>query len=204
MQHRERDVRRAIGLSVVSVGWSAVVGSIAVYSAAVSGSLSLLGFGVDAVVDGAVSVTLIWRFLVESSQPARAARAERAAEGAVGVALMALAAYLTAASIRSLAQQSHPEASDLSLGLLIASIVVLPLVALAKLRVAASLQSRALRADSILTGVAAVLAAVSLASLAGSVALGLWWADAVAALGVAAVLAREGWLGVAAARRGAA
>lgn len=202
MNNRKHDLRRAIGLSLLSIGWSAVVGTVAVYSALLSGSLSLLGFGVDAVVDGAVSVTLVWRFHAESRQPERAATAERLAEGAVGVALMALAVYLTLASIRSLAQHAEPESSNLSLALLIASVVVLPAIAVAKVRVAAALQSRALRADSILTGVAAALAAVSLASLAGSEALGLWWADAIAALGVAAVLAREGWLGLGAARRG--
>ncbi len=69
----------------------------------------------------------------------------------------------------------------------------LPPLAIAKYRVAAHLGSGALRLDSILTAVAAVLAAISLASLAASNVLGLWWADAVAALIVGAILLREGW-----------
>jgi divalent metal cation (Fe/Co/Zn/Cd) transporter len=200
VQPRETHLRRAVWLSGASIGWSAFVGAIAVYAALVSGSLSLLGFGGDAVFDAVVSVALVWRFVVEARQPERAARVERMAEGAVGVALIALAVYLVVASIRSLAERAHPEATVAGIALLVASVVVLPPLAIAKSRVAAALGSRALRADSILTGVAALLAAISLASLAGSSAFGLWWADAVAALIVAAVLAREGWTSVVAAR----
>ena len=76
--------------------------------------------------------------------------------------------------------------------LLIASVVALPPLALAKYRAAGRLESCALRLDSILTAVAASLAAISLASLAASDALGLWWADAIAALVVAAIIVREG------------
>jgi divalent metal cation (Fe/Co/Zn/Cd) transporter len=84
--------------------------------------------------------------------------------------------------------------------LLVLSMVVLPPLALAKRRVAARLGSGALRADSTLTLVAAVLAVISLASLAASEALGLWWADAVGALVVAGLVVREGWGSIAAAR----
>ena len=83
--------------------------------------------------------------------------------------------------------------STVGLTLLVASVVLLPPLAVAKRRVAARLGSGALRADSILTAVAAVLAAISLASLAASEALGVRWADAVAALIVAAIVFREGW-----------
>jgi divalent metal cation (Fe/Co/Zn/Cd) transporter len=200
MDPRATHLRRAVWLSAASIGWSAIVGTIAVYAALVSRSLSLLGFGGDAVLDAVVSVTLVWRFVAEARQPERAARVERLAEGAVGVALIALAVYLVVASIRSLAEGARPEASTASIALLLASVVVLPPLAVAKSRVAAALGSGALRADSILTAVAALLAGISLASLAGATAFGLWWADAVAALVVAAVLAREGWASVVAAR----
>ena len=200
MRPRAAHLQRAVWLSVASIGWSAIVGTISVYAALVSGSLSLLGFGGDSVLDAVVSVTLVWRFVAEANQPERAARVERMAEGAVGIALIALAVYLVAASIRSLAEGGHPAATPASIALLVASVAILPPLAIAKSRVAAALGSGALRADSILTGVAALLAGISLASLAGSAAFGLWWADAVAALIVAAVLAREGWASVVASR----
>ena len=89
--------------------------------------------------------------------------------------------------------QTHPEADLPTIVLLVLSLVVLPPLALAKYRVAGRLASRALRADSILTAVAALLAAISLVSLAASNALGMWWADSVAALIVAAIILREGF-----------
>jgi divalent metal cation (Fe/Co/Zn/Cd) transporter len=193
MTIRSDDMRRAMLLSVVSIGWSGIVGSIAVYAALASGSLSLLGFGVDAVIDAIASLTLVWRFLAESSQPERAARVEQRAERVIGWVLMALAAYLAAASLRSLALESHPQVSETGLVLIIASVIALPGLALAKNRVARRLGSGSLRADSVLTAVAAVLAAINLASLALSHLLGFWWADAVAALVVALILLREGW-----------
>lgn len=193
MESRPAQLRRALRLSVLSIAWNGIAGSIAVAVALGSGSLSLLGFGADAVIDSVASVALIWRFLVEARQPVRAARVERMAERVVGIALIALALYLVVASVRSLAAQAHPEASPVAVALLLASAVALPPLALAKYRIAARLGSRALRADSILTAVAGLLAVVSLVSLWLTQTFELWWADAVAALVVAVIVAREGW-----------
>ena len=190
-------VRRALWLSALSIAWSGIAGSIAVYAALLGGSLSLLGFGADAVIDSLASMALVWRFRVEKREPERAARVERIAERAVGLALVFLALYIAVASIRALLGRAHPEGSAASIALLLASLVVLPPLAIAKLRVARSLGSRALRADSLLTAVAALLAGFSLGGLALSDAFGLWWADAITALIVAAIVFREGWASLA-------
>lgn len=200
---RTRNLRHGLWLSGLSILWSGMAGSIAIVAALGSGSLSLLGFGADAVIDAVASAALIWRFLVEAREPERAAAVERTAERAVGVALLLLALYLAAGSIRALAAQAHPETSQASLILLLASAVVLPPLAFAKFRVAKRLGSGALRADSILTAVAALLAAISLVSLAASQAFGLWWADAVAALIVCVIVVREGWSSLALSRSAA-
>jgi divalent metal cation (Fe/Co/Zn/Cd) transporter len=192
VEPRASNLRRAVWLSALSIVWSGMAGSIAIYAAVVSGSLSLLGFGADAVIDSLASIVLVWRFLVESRQPHRADRVERVAERVVGLALIALALYLGVGAVRALLAQAHPEASTTGLALLIASAVVLPPLALGKYRVAAHLGSGALRADSILTAVAAVLALISLASLVGSEVFGFWWADAIAALIVGVIVLREG------------
>jgi divalent metal cation (Fe/Co/Zn/Cd) transporter len=200
MTSRATHLGRALWLSALSIVWSGIAGSIATYAALASGSLSLLGFGVDAVIDSLASMVLIWRFRAEARSPERAARVEHLAERVVGMALLALALYLAAGAVRSLASQSHPESSTLSLALLLASAIVLPPLAYAKYGVAAHLGSGALRLDSILTAVAAVLAVISLASLASSEALGLWWADALGALVVAGIIAREGMSSIGASR----
>jgi divalent metal cation (Fe/Co/Zn/Cd) transporter len=179
--------------------WNGVAGSAAVVLSFLTGSLSLAGFGFDAVVDSAASVALIWRFTVETREPHRAARVERAAERVVGITLIVLGAYVVAGAFRALATSAHPESSLAATALLVGSLIVLPPLAIAKRRVAAGLRSGALRGDSILTGIAAVLAAITLATalLQG---IGLWWADAVGALAVAVVLLREGWAAVTASR----
>jgi divalent metal cation (Fe/Co/Zn/Cd) transporter len=157
-----------------------------------TGSLSLLGFGFDAAIDSAASVALVWRFTIEAREPHRAEQVERVAEAIVGAVLLILAAYLGISAIRALATNAHPQPTALGSALLVFSIVVLPPLALAKHRVARSLGSGALRADSLLTGIAALLALISLAGLGLSVAFGLTWADAIGALIVTVILVREG------------
>jgi divalent metal cation (Fe/Co/Zn/Cd) transporter len=201
MQSRTELVRRAILLSLVTVVWNALVGSAAVILAFVTGSLSLAGFGIDALIDSAASVALVWRFSVEAREPERAGRAERRAEMIVGTSLIALGVYVALAAFRALAIGSHPEGSLAATVILVLSAVLLPPLAVAKRRVAGGLGSGALRGDSVLTAVAALLAAISLASLTLDEALGLWWADSVGALAVAALLMRAGSLTIRAARQ---
>jgi divalent metal cation (Fe/Co/Zn/Cd) transporter len=201
MTDRANTLRSAVAVSVVSVLWSGAVGAVAVFSALGSGSLSLLGFGIDAVVDAVASVALIWRFIVEGRQPDRAGQVERTAERIVGAALVVLALYVAIASLRSLIENRSPLDSQLADALLLASVVLLPPIALRKRQIARRLASGALRADSLLTGIAAALAGISLLGLTAATRFGWWWADAVAALIVAAVMVREGAKSVAISRR---
>jgi len=115
--------------------------------------------------------------------------------------LIVLAAYLGLSAIRALIMASHPEPTVAGTALLLCSVVALPPLALAKYRVARTLASGALRADSVLTGVAALLALIGFVGLGMSEALGLTWADAVGALIGAAILTREGSGSLRAARR---
>jgi divalent metal cation (Fe/Co/Zn/Cd) transporter len=188
---RERDVAWAIRLSAFTIAWNLVFGAAAVVVATATGSSSLVGFGLDAVVDAAASVVLVWRFREERVDERRAQRIEGIALRVVGVSLVSAATYVSVRSIVSLVQQSGPESSTFGLVLAAASAVVLPFLARAKVRVAGRLGSRALRADGILTAAAGLLAIISLAAAALD-GLGLWWADPVAALLIAAFLFVEG------------
>jgi divalent metal cation (Fe/Co/Zn/Cd) transporter len=187
-------------LSVLSIALNAAVGLLAVTVALSSGSLSLLGFGFDSAIDGAASVALVWRFSIETKQPHRAESVERVAEIVVGAVLLVLAVYLGISAISALAARAHPESSFLAIAIPVFSLIALPPLALAKYRTARDLGSGALRADSLLTGVAAALAVVSLAGIVLSASFGLTWADAVGALVVTAILAREGWYSIRASR----
>jgi divalent metal cation (Fe/Co/Zn/Cd) transporter len=169
-----------------------VVGSIAIAQAVSSGSVSLLGFGADAAIDAVASVALIWRFRIETTDPARANDVEHRAERILGYVLLGAAAIVAVGAARSLLVSAEVEQSTPALVILVASLVVLPPLAYAKRRVSNALSSNALRADSFLTGAAAVLAVVSLAGIFAATNLGLHWADPVGALIIAAFIAREG------------
>ncbi|HZM72745.1 MAG TPA: cation transporter [Candidatus Polarisedimenticolia bacterium] len=190
--NRERLLERAFLLSAASVAISGVAGGFAVAVGLASGRLSLLGFGFDAAIDAVASVVLLWRFRIEARHPARAERAERLAERVVGGVLIVLGLYLGMSTIQALVGDSHPAATPIGLAISLVSVILLPPLSVAKARVAASLGSRALRADSILTAVAAALALISLAGFAATEWLGITWADAVGGLVIAVVLLREG------------
>lgn len=139
---------------------------------------------------------LIWRVSIEGREPERALRLEQAAECVGGGVLVAAAVSLAVGAVRALIAHADVGASPGAVVLLCASVVVLSPLALAKRRVATRLESGALRADALLTGAAAVLAGVSMASLLLSTMAGIWWADAAGGLGIALFLAREGWTSV--------
>jgi divalent metal cation (Fe/Co/Zn/Cd) transporter len=193
---REVDLGRALALSVASV----VIGLIAAVAALAlgltSGSLSLVGFGLDAAIDAAASTALVWRFRIERRDPIRADRVEHAAERIVGGVLIVAAVFLTIGAARALLTHGQAHTSLAHLVLLFASLLVLPPLAIAKRRVALRLGSAALRNDALLTGAAALLALVALVATVLAETAGMWWADAVGTLIIAAVLAREGWASV--------
>jgi divalent metal cation (Fe/Co/Zn/Cd) transporter len=191
MRPRDEALSVAIRLSLVTIAWNVIGGTVAVISAVAYGSLSLAAFGISMLIDTAASVALVWRFRREASDPEGADRVEARAEVAIGVAMAGAALYLTAQSAHSLWNGSHPETAPPGIVVSIASLLFLPWLARAKWNVAVELGSNALRGDSLLTAASAALAALTLAALVVNSALGWWWADAAAALLIAAALVFE-------------
>jgi divalent metal cation (Fe/Co/Zn/Cd) transporter len=180
-------------LSALTVIWNMVVGGTAVAIAVSTGSLSLIGFGINAVVDSSVSVLLVWRFHAEDRGHAeRAERAEVRAERLAGIAFILIAIYLTVQSIRTLATSGTSESTVFGIVVAAAALVVLPFLAYAKYTLALKIGSRALRADSLLTASGVALSAVALVALLLHRAYGWWWVDPVGALVIAAILAWQG------------
>jgi divalent metal cation (Fe/Co/Zn/Cd) transporter len=190
---RDADVRLARTLSIVSVVWGALAAVSALALGVAIGSLSTVGFGIDSAIDSAASVVLVWRFHVERQDPVRAIHVEHVAVRILGVVLIVSALALLVGAVRALVVEPGIHPIPAQTVLLIASLVVLPPLAIAKRRVSGRLGSRALANDALLTGAAAVLAAVALVSTAAAGVFGLWWADPLGALAIAAVLGREGW-----------
>jgi divalent metal cation (Fe/Co/Zn/Cd) transporter len=193
MAKRTAHVTEAIRWCSLSVGWAAIAGMSAIVAGFSAGAVALIAFGADSITDGCASAVLVWRFNRERSAEHDLVRLERRAARAVGAILILIGLYVTASAIAALSGHSAPERSPVGLALTAASVVVVPVLARAKLRLAGPLGSTALRGDGILSLAGAALAAVTLASLALDTALGWWWSDAVAALAIAGFLLAAGW-----------
>ena len=188
---RSAELAAAIRWCAASVAWAALVGAAAIGAGLAAGSTALVGFGLNSLVDGGASVTLVWRFRQELRGLQSSHQVETRAARVVGALLALIALYLVVRASIALAEHSGPSASPLGITLSGASIAVLPVLGLNKLRLARSLGSQALRADGVLSAAGAALAAAALAGLALSTGLDLWWADSVAALLIALALVRE-------------
>jgi divalent metal cation (Fe/Co/Zn/Cd) transporter len=180
-------------LCALTVAWNMIVGGGAVATAVATGSLALIGFGLNAVVDSSASAVLVWRFRAEESgHVERAERAERLALRLAGIAFVVIALYLAVQAARSLATSSRPQASAFGLVEAAASALLLPFLARGKYTLARRLNSRALRADSLLTWSGVALSSAALIALMLRRVLGWWWADPLAALAIAAFLVEQG------------
>lgn len=189
---RRNQVALARRLAVFTVGWNLAEGAVAITAAVMAGSQALLGFGVDSAVESLSATVLLWRLGAERRDPERAEWAERMALRAIGVTFVLLAAFVAYESVRSLALHEEPDASPVGIGITALSLVVMPVLARRKRRVAIALDSRAARADSAQTWACVWLSAIVLGGLVLNAALGWWWADPVAALVVVGLLLNEG------------
>ena len=153
-----------------------------------AGSIALIGFGADSVIEGLSSLVLIWRLQSHEAD----AKPERLALRLVGICFLILGAYIAFDSIYSLIRQEAPYASLVGIGLSIASLVVMPALARAKRRVALRLNSAALAADFRQTELCAYLSGILLVGLVLNALFAWWWADAVAALMMLPIIVHEG------------
>jgi divalent metal cation (Fe/Co/Zn/Cd) transporter len=191
--HRTRLLERAAGLSVFSVVWSGSMAAAGMVVSLRTGSQSLGGFALDSLIDAAASVVLVWRFRIERRHPHRGEHVESLAALAVGIALIAAGAYVAVQAIRTLLAGGHVHVSGIAIAIAVASLLVLPPLALAKRRVGRALPSSALRHDAFLTFMGAVLAAVTLLGMALASVFDISWADPAAALAIAMILVVDGW-----------
>jgi divalent metal cation (Fe/Co/Zn/Cd) transporter len=190
---RAADVRRGRRLEYLTVAWNLLEAFVSIGAGLLAGSVALVGFGADSLVETSSGLVLLWRLGAAERDEARRERAERRALKLVGVCFLALAAYVLSEAASSLARREPPEASAVGIVIAALSLVVMPLLARAKRRVAAGLSSRALAADSRQTDICAYLSAILLAGLALNALFGWWWADPAAALLMTPVIAREGF-----------
>ncbi len=179
--------RRAQLLAAASVGYNILEAVVAVTAGVVAGSVALIGFGLDSVVEVSSGLIILWQFRHRVPESR-----ERLALRLIGVSFFALAAYVTVESIRSLIGAGDPAPSPVGIGLAALSLLVMPLLSWAQRRTGRALGSASVVADSTQTLLCTYLSAVLLVGLLLNSLLGWGWADPIAGLIIAAVAVKEG------------
>ncbi len=174
-------------IEFLSIGWTALESIVGIIAGVIAGSVALISFGIDSVIEVASSLVLVWRLSDASVTEDREAFAHRL----VGVCFLALVIYVSFAALKDLLTYSPPQVSYLGIIYAAACVVVMPWLARTKRRVAASLQSHALHADSHQSDICAYLAVILLGGLGLNALFGWWWADPVAALCMVPIILRE-------------
>jgi divalent metal cation (Fe/Co/Zn/Cd) transporter len=194
-EERERLVRRAKALAWIGVGWHGLEAAIAVGAGLAAGSIALVGFGADSLVEAFAGFIVLWRF---ATARATSAGAERRAQQLIAISFYVIAAYVAVEAIRSLIGGQEPDVSWIGIGLSAFTLATMPPLATAKARVADALGSSATKSESRQTMLCAYLSAALLVGLGANALLGWWWADPVTALLIAGVALEEGrasWAG---------
>lgn len=188
-------VRRGLFLNYATLAYNSLEGLIAIGAGIAAGSIALVGFGVDSVIELVASVAAIWRLRADVD-PVRRERAERLTLRMVGILFLALAMYVTYDAADALLGREAPRESPVGVVLAAASLVVMPLLVRAKRQVARRLGSSALHAEATQTLMCTYLSAILLGGLLLNALLGWWWADPLAALAMVPLITKEGWDGV--------
>jgi divalent metal cation (Fe/Co/Zn/Cd) transporter len=184
--------RRALALEFVTIAWNLLEGVLAIVAGLLAGSVALVAFGLDSSVEVFVSAVVVWELRGVDR------RRERRAVRAIGAAYLVVAVYILLDSGNALRIANRPEASPIGMLLLAATVLVMAVLGIAKLRVGRELHSATVTADGRFSLVDGSLAGAVLVGLALTALLGWWWADALLAIGISLLAFREGreaWIG---------
>jgi divalent metal cation (Fe/Co/Zn/Cd) transporter len=188
-QRYERLAARVRLLSWLSLAWMTVEGAVAIAAGILAGSIALIGFGLDSAIEGLASVIIIWRF---TGNRVFSHVAEQRAQKLVAVQFFLLAPYVGFESIKGLVAGEHPDVSWVGIVLAIGSLVFMPMLGMAKQRLADQLGSAATAGEGRQNMLCAYLAGALLVGLLGNALAGAWWLDPAVGLAIAAVAVKEG------------
>ena len=190
-------VRLALLLTYITLGWMTIEGAAALLLGWASKSLLLEAFGIDSVIELFSAAVLLWRLRIEAGGTATSEHVnfvERRAARLVGYSLYALVIYVVLNSgyglfIAKRITDTHESVWGILIG--VVAKIGMPILAAYKLKVAARLDSRALRADAVESMTCGYLSIVLMIGLAATWLLGWWWLDSVAALALIPFLVKE-------------
>jgi divalent metal cation (Fe/Co/Zn/Cd) transporter len=184
-------VKRGRKLEYFTIVYNSLEGLVALVAGLMAGSIALVGFGFDSLIEVTSGAALVWRLHLDADE-SRRERIEKITLRIVGVLFLLLAAYVSYDSIKSLIWRDQPHESIPGIILAIASVIVMPLLVRAKRKVARGIKSGALMADSKQTELCTYLSAILLVGLLLNALVGWWWADPVAALIMVPIIVKEG------------
>jgi divalent metal cation (Fe/Co/Zn/Cd) transporter len=187
---RDGLVRRGIALEIFTLAWMTIEAVVAVAAGLAAGSVALMAFGIDSVIEFVAALVVLQTFRAE--QTGRAGGSEDRALRVIGVTFFLLAAYIVADSGYTLIAASKPGSSVPGVAVTAAALVVMPSLSFLKRRTGSRLGSQMLLADAAESLFCAYLSATVLVGLLLNVSLGWWWADPVAALAVLPLVVKEG------------
>lgn len=190
----EKLIRHALWLEIATVSWNVIEAVVAITAGWLAGSIALIGFGLDSVIEVTAASILIWRLRCElACRHATHAGQEWVALRVVGVTFFLLAAYVAFEAGSMLWARKAPQISPIGMGLAACSGLLMPFLGFRKRRLAKQVGSRALAADAMETLMCAYLSITLLVGLGLNALWGWWWADPVAALAMLPLMLREGW-----------
>lgn len=191
MNVQNESIRNALRLEYFTIAWNVIEAVVAVGAGWIAGSIALVGFGLDSLIEVTSAAALVWR-LRKSGNPDEELEAERTALRIVAYTFFALAAYITYQAGSILLRRAAPEESVVGIALAAVSLIVMPWLGFAKKKLARRIGSRALDADGTETLVCSYLSLTLLIGLGANALWGWWWADPLAALAIVAFVVHEG------------
>lgn len=190
---REAALRRGRNLEYLTVAWNSVEAIASIAAGILAGSIALVGFGLDSVIETVSGAAMIWRLHHSNDATHRREASERVALKIVGICFVLLSIYVLVDSTHALYAREAPERSIFGIVIAVVSVIAMPLLARAKRKVATAISSDAMHAESRQTDLCAYLSAIVLIGLLLNAILGWWWADPVAGLLMVPIIAREGY-----------
>lgn len=192
---RQSLARRGKRLEYFTIVWNSLEGLVGIVAGVVAGSVSLVGFGIDSLIEVTSGAALLWRMSVDADVERRE-QSEKLSLKIVGACFLALAAYITYEAVSDLRGKTAPEHSLAGIVLACVSLIVMPVLSRAKKNVGKAMGSAAMHADARQTDFCVYLSAILLAGLVLNASLGWWWADPIAALVMAPIITKEGIDGI--------
>jgi divalent metal cation (Fe/Co/Zn/Cd) transporter len=189
-ERRRELVRRGRTLSYLTLGYNVLEGMASLVFGSIAGSIALVGFGIDSLIEVTSSLAALWRLRADLDV-ARRDKVERISLRIIGFCFAGLAVYILADAGHALLRHDPPTKSVAGMIIAALSVVIMPLLARSKRQVAAALGSRALKADATQTDLCMYLSVIVLGGLALNALFGWWWADPVAAIAMTPFIAKE-------------